>query len=513
MRISRTRRKSPPPGITFRSAAIWIFYIFAIFGVFTLGFLAKQYGWIDIPMRWTQMLLVNPRSAIAGWRAYTQLPVVKLDIRFTDLQQLTSYWEAALRLGVHIPFEDEVVTAASVLGNGQREAVDIRLPGGPVALISKDAWSFEIHRQDSVDWLKLIPVGYEYASSYWMQFGYLESLRVSGFAAAQLALVRLEVNGSPEGLYVLETPAEVDMDVYFDATALWQAMAAGDPVEQGHFRYASISSTHALPSSGQAALQQMQALTTGESALSEVFEAEEMGRFLALTALWSGHFMPDWRTIRFDYDTATQRFTPVGTAQFWTDHAHLPEAFIGDPAVQVAYAGALAEIVQPDYLLNLRHQVDTNLDTPWTILSTLALDDPWEELELNQRAVRAYLYPENPLSATLEVEGTDYVLKVSNLRPFPIQLIGLDAGGSGLQVIDPAWITEADMGKLIVNGQDTILKANTSAYAKPVHIHLSRPLTAAGGDSLSIVCQLWNVPGPVLYVPVIEQDQLAEDLP
>lgn len=476
----------------------------ALLAAFALGFLARHYGWYETPLRWGALLVRNPRAAATLWRTRATLPVINLEVRFSDYQHLSTLQERAQRLGIHVPFEDETVRGVLLSGAGQRQSVTLRLPGGPATLAHSDAWSLEARLDDTDDWLRLMPVDDARRTFAWQQLGYLDALHREGFIAATQTPVRLQVNGASWGLYILETPAPVEDAVFFDAQAAWEAQAAGEPLTEGSFRYATVASTDALSPTLQTAAAHLRAVQMGERALSEVCDAETLGRFLALTALWTGQPAPDWRTLRWRFDPATGLLAPVGVGQPWDAPTPLPEAFYDDPAVQAAYARALAEFSTPAYLERLRRTSGATLEQQWLALGATQITPPWEILEGHQRTIRARLAPPKALTATLTPDGADFVLQLVNAQPFPLHIVGLDAGSAALHPLDPAWVLAADRPHLVEADGRFILRAATGAQVHPIRLRLPRHLTGAGGDTLFIVCHLWEAGGPELRVPVLE---------
>lgn len=445
-------------------------------------------------------MLREPRVALTTWRTRTALPAVTLDIRFDDYQQLSEAHDRARRQGVHVPSEEETVAATALLGAGTRESVEVRLLGGPIR--PDEAWALEVRRADTTPWLRLTPIHATRAPSAWQQWGYSEALRREGFAAATQTPVQLEVNGSPWGRYILETPAPVDVALHFDAQAAWETVASGDPLAAGNFRYAMPTFSGHPPALTDAARARFRDVQRGAATISEVCDAEALGRFLALTALWMGESTPDWRALRWRYDSATRQFAPVSGGQSWADPAPLPAAFLDDPAVQTAYARALAELSSPAYLEQVRREHGAALATHWQALGATADPPPWARLEAHQRAMRARLAPEHPLAATLEREGAAFALHIANPHPFPIHIVGLDAGGMGVHTLDPAWAAEEDRVHLVNAEGAFVLRAASGALPHPVRVALPRQLTTAGEEGLTLVCRLWGTDGLELRAPV-----------
>jgi hypothetical protein len=467
---------------------------------FVLGFLVHQYEWHEVALRWGR----DPRGAFAAWSVRSALPQVSLDVRFADYQQLLSLRERALRLGVHVPFEDESVSATVIVGAGAREAVELRLPGGPASWLQGDVWPLDLRWTRTTDWARLVPVDEMRGEGAWQQWAYLESLRREGFAAATQMPVRLQLNGSSWGLYVLETPAPAEFHVAFDPQPAWEVQSAGESLAENGFRYATatVVGSAASPAAVEA-MARLRAVQRGELTLSEFSDAETLGRFLALTALWTGDPAPDWRTLRWAYDPATQQLLPVGAGHPWAETAPLPEAFLDDPAVQTAYARALTELSRSSYLEEQRREWGDTLEQQWVALGVTAAT-PWSLLEARQQTLRARLAPERAVAATLEREGASFVLHLANLQSFPLEITGLDAGGTVLRALDPAWVYPEDGALLVEAGDALVLRAARGALPQRVRLRLPRESTTAGGDTLTVVGRLWEAPAPELRIPVTD---------
>lgn len=470
---------------------------------FALGFLVHQQGWhmrlLHLGTAWVKA----PRATFTAWRARAALPVVTVDMRFSDYQQLDAVREQALRLGVQVSSEEAVVPATVRIDAEERERVEMRLPEGPVTHLEDDVWPLELRPEETSFWLKLMPVAALGSESTWQQWGYLEALRREDFLTASPSLVQVQFNGQDWGLYLMESPPAAELVLTFDPRPAREAHAAGELLGEEDFRYAAVTVVQGADSPEAArAAARLRAVQAGEMAPSEVCDAEALGRFLALTALWTGQSAPDWRSLHWAYDPTTQQFTPVGAGQPWNEVAPLPEDVLKDPAVQVAYAQALVEFATPAYLEQLRETWGTTLERQWRVLGAEPSSTPWTLLETQQQALRARLTPEHGLAATLEREEAGFVLQLANRQSFPLLIIGLDAGGAGIRGLDPAWVQSEDRALLLEDEETLVLRAAQGSLPQPVRLALPWDLTTAGGDTLFMVFRLWGTSSPAVRAPV-----------
>jgi hypothetical protein len=485
--------------------------IFALLAFFVLGFLAHQQGWHTALLRWGQA----PGATFATWRARRALPTLAIDMRFADYQLLVSLRDRALRQGAHVPVEDEAVSARANLGAGGGETVDVRLPGGPASWLQGDTWPLELRWAGTTDWVRLVPVDETWTEMAWWQWGYLEALRREGFLTATQQFGRLRLNGRDWGLYLLETPAVAEPVLAFDPQNAWEARASGALLFEEGFRRATVTVVgDARSSDAIAAVEQLRAVQAGEISLSERSDAEVVGRFLALTALWTGQSAPDWRSLRWTYDPTTQCLIPVGGGQPWPEPAPLPEAFLNDPAVQVAYARALVEFSSPAYLSQLREEWGEALEHQWQVLGGGTSVTPWTLLERRQQTLRSWLASDQGLSAAIgRRENGTFVLRLVNLQSFPLLILGLDAGGESMRPVDPTWVFPEDSTRVVASGEALVLRSPQGALPQAVRLQLPWDLTTAGGDTLFVVYRVWGTAAPEVRTPVTEPLTAGETAP
>ncbi|HPD42162.1 MAG TPA: hypothetical protein PLD43_11470 [Anaerolineae bacterium] len=508
----RVQQSGGTSASTARSNTLPLLLGLIFLAAFGLGYLAQQQHWGEALAAGIQAWVRSPKTVLTAWRARQQLPTLTVDLRFADYERLSSARERALQQGVYVPLPEEAVTARVTFADARGQvAAELRLPGGAAQGAADAGWTLELRPAGARAWRRLTPV--VDAAWAWRQWGYLETLRRNGFAAATLEPVRLIVNGSSWGLYLLETPVTEALTVGFDARAAWQALAEGEVLADGGFRYAAPGGSTADDPAAPAAWATLDAAFEGERALSSVTDAEALGRFVALTMLWTGAPAPDWASLRWSYDPATGQLAPLGSAQP-ADIAPLPEAFFDDPAVQTAIARALVAYSQPGFLETLRGEFGADLEAQGYVLggATWPGGDPWQVLTAHQRAMRARVAPEHPLRAMLEPAGEDFVLRLTSLQPFPLEVTGLDVGGVARRALDPAWVRSQDRALLLKAENALVLRAMDGELPQTVELLLPREALAPGGE-LTLFCRVWDADAPEGRVAVLETLPLFEETP
>lgn len=494
-----------------------------------LGFVVHQQGWQRPLAGFAASLARNPTSTLTALLGRSDLPTLRVDMRFRDYQRLLDRRTEALRRGVNLVSEQDYAPASISLGD-TTVAVQMRLPAGSAFALSGAAWPFEVAIQDGallgLRRFTLTPADAT-ALSTW---GYLETLRQAGLLAPRYELVRLVVNGSPRGLYALEELPTAEMlaaqgrpesvVVAFEPGAYWEAYARlGEALPGSGFQYAQAACAPYDVAASDSCSDAVRALRTLRAS---DWDAERTGAFLALTVLWRGSAALDWRTLRLAYDPQSACFEPIGDGATFTPIAPLPDALTDDPRLQAAYLNALARFSAPDYLTQLQADLGGELET---LSAALGYPDlPWATLEAHQAVMRRMLAPSRPLLAWIEPDDAvlagALVLRLSNVQPFPVEVVGLDIGESARLSLDPAWVSESDRISLVDEpgtAARVVLRAAVGSTPRSIRLRVPPEALPAGGewvwqspDAIQIITRLYGLDNQNIPVPAYHDDLPAD---
>lgn len=484
-----------------------------------LGFVIHREGWHRPLVAFVQ----RPSFTATALLHRSNLPTLYVDLRFADYQRLGEKRDQAFHLGVNIATDQDYVPATMSTADGA-VAVQMRLLEGPTVALKGDAWPFDVTIEDDgalfdLRRFTLVPAD-EAVLSMW---GYLETLRQAGILSPRHYLVHLVWNGRPLGLYALEERLTVEslaaqgrpqsVIASFDRSAYWEAYARlEDALPGSGFQYAQVAVDCASSPPDAAcddAARRLLALQAGEGVPSDAFDADKMGMFLALTTLWRGTSELDWRTLRLAYDPVTARFEPIGTGDVLTPIAPLPDAFTDDPLIQVAYVRALAQLSHPDYLTQLQDDLGDDLEALRQALGADIgyLELPWPTLEAHQAVMRRQIAPSRTLFAIVEADDAALVLRLSNVQPFPVEIVSLDIGEDAFLTVDPAWVTESDRDSLVDASDGVILRAAVASTPRTVRLRVPPEALPAGHewviqspDQVRIVTRLFGLTGRNIVV-------------
>jgi hypothetical protein len=473
---------------------------------FALGFIIHQQDWHRPLVGYVSSLVQRPAFTITALFHRSDLPTLRIDLRFEDYQLLIDKRTQAQRLGANITSDQDYVPAVMDHA-GATVDIQMRLLEGAASELGGETWPFEVAVQGSGTVLDLrrftlTPADTKVLSTW----GYLETLRRTDLLSPRYHLVRLLVNGTSKGVYGMEEYPSIelltaqeqqgDAIAYFESSAYWEVTAhTGHAPSGSGFQYAQSSidcaalSAHPNNEGGTAdtaipskscieAFQTLRALQEGDVVPSAALDADKMGSFLALTALWHGTSELDWRTLRLAYAPTTAHFEPVGRGIHPEPVTPIPSYFTDDPEIQAAYVRALTEFSLPRYLDQLEAELKVEMESLQLALGTEMghMELPWSALRAHQARIRRQINPSRTLFATIESDDSALVLRLSNTQPFPVEIIGLDIGETAFLPVSPTWIAKADRELLVENHDGVILRATVASMPRAVHLRV--PLEA-----------------------------------
>ncbi|MEE8390105.1 MAG: hypothetical protein V3S14_04815 [Anaerolineae bacterium] len=520
MRVTKgdTRRKHKVPPLSPLRSPSGVLQVGLLVLAFVYGFVIHQQGWHRPLATLVTSFVRRPAFTATALLHRPDLPTLYVDVRFEDYQILLDKRSQALRLGANVNIaSDQDYVLASTSYDDASVAVQMRLLEGPVEGLEGETWPFEVMVQDDGMLLDLrrftlVPADATVLSTW----GYLETLRRADLLSPRYYLLQLVLNGSPKGVYALEEQptAESLSDggrpgsavVHFDQSAYWDAYAQlGDALPGSGFQYARVAADCVSPqetytlSACTDAVHHLQALESGERTRSDAMDAEQMGTFLALTTLWRGTSELDWRTVRLVYAPVTARFELIGAGGVLSPVAPLPDYFINDPSVQMAYARALIEFSHPDYLAQLQADLGDDLEALRQALGAEMgyLELPWAALETHQAVMRHQIAPSHTLFARVEANGDAddaLVVRLSNVQPFPVEIVGLDIGENVFLDVTPAWVAESDRALLVDVPDAVVLRAAVASVPRGVRLRVPPEALPRGRE------WDWQNPGEIQIV-------------
>jgi hypothetical protein len=410
----------------------------------------------------------------------SNLPLLTVDIDFEDYNQLLRERENALMQGIILPDDSTFVAAEFQEANGPVPIWIRLLPGIAKHLGTNDKWNFEVMSRGEemlggVSHANLI----DPADNNWLyEWAFLKSLRREGLHVGNYRFVRLIINGDNKGIYALqENPQPVftsggdairKVVISYDVEPLLESVsyfgsersAAADPVsnlasnDPRFWRITNINDPlitedEFLSSQAKRATTLLRGLQSGDLPASDVFDAQQYGRFLAMVDLWGAGGALSPLNLSYAYNSETDRLEPIASnGNPLKDTYRIPAAALyQDPAIQAAYASAVKAFSDPLYLNNLREALETNYSELDSALDTEGnYSTIWEELSEQQEQLRLSLHPSQPVVAQLGspslAQEAIIRVHVANALNLPVEILGFDIDSATFMEINPEWIVD-----------------------------------------------------------------------
>lgn len=478
---------------------------------FALGAASQSTG-CYAPLAANLGVIQNPRFAAASAWQRSRLPVLYLDVRFQDVQQLEAQRQGAALSGVHISTPGEAVSA-TVRISDQMIPVQVRLPQGAV---EPGQWRFDVSALDEhlvLGWRHLRLSGLSLS-----QWGLIENLRREGIMASPIQLVRVVLNGDELGVYGAWAAMGTDPAggmAYFDQTLYWrelQRQRGSIPPTSADLSACQAAVVRAVQDSptedlsGQA-VALLRALQSGSRAPSDVLDVERMGMLLALVTLWRDAPLDDWMRLGFCLNPATGRMEPVVTGDSISVQIGGPLRWpicFDDPFLQAAFTQALGKISQPAYLDWL--QTDLAFDQAQLVLASSGKPElTRNDLATRQERLARWLEPTQMVLATWTAPAAapdaTAPITLTNLARAPVEVLGLDIGESTFLPVDPTWAKDDARASMVVqnaNSAGIVLRAagDGRLCALRLDVPYSRMFAAGRAPDefeVRVVTRLWGL--------------------
>jgi hypothetical protein len=483
MKIGKQRREWP------RGILAWLGVLVLLF---VLGLAVSDAEW-DLASgglwaSWDR--LFRPAAGAAD------LPTLVVDMPFASYDDLLGHREQALQDGVYVPSEQDFVNATIRVGDSV-VPVRMRLLEGPADHLAEGGkWGLEVRTRQNQQALGLQRFYLQDpAGNNWLgQWAFARALERAGVLAARYQFVHLVFNGDTWGIYALQEGFGNELltaqgrregvIVRFDADLLWVSIAHfggdvqatyTDPVanlsaadfrffEVDTFRDADIDRDPELAAQRERALAMLRALQAGEAVASEVLDVEQYGRFLALVDLWAATEATSLVNLRYYYNADSGRLEPIGfDAGALGSRARLSlAATYGDPTLQAAYAQEALRVSQPEYVAQLRAELEPELRRLRQALAPEHEDVGllWDELYERQGLIRRSLNPVQPVLAYLGPPDTssDGILRVyvGNVLNLPVEIVGFDIHGATVLPAKREWL-QGESTELLTGSADQVV--------------------------------------------------------
>jgi len=368
---------------------------------------------------WHSLLAVPDRFMTSRLVDSASVPQLVFDIKFKHMRKLRAKRDEAMAGGLLVQGADDFVPASIRYGK-RTIKVKIRLKGDLTDHLRSNKWSFRVHvkGKDELFGMRRFSIQAPNVRGFQGEALFNATLRHLGVLAPRYRFVNVTVNGERIGLMALEEHFSKELletsrrresvVVRFDESMFWTSflklkrrvsLTSDDfrNADVDAFRSSRIAKSARLSEGYAPAVGLLRAFAARTMPPSEVFDAELMGRFLAVSRLWGMWHGLRWHNTRFYLNPVSVKLEPIGydsNVQLRMDAAQnvnepIIAAILEDPKIFAAYRRTLRklsdDIETGEFLKTLKEIEDRDLRILWQEFYFL---DPFPLDELVARAGR-----------------------------------------------------------------------------------------------------------------------------
>ena len=246
------------------------------------------------------------------WRS-VDTPSLVIYIKFKNMQKIIQKRRQALDEGFLRQSDDDFVPA-SIRYKDRTVKVQMRLKGDLPDHLEGDKWSFRIHTKsdDQLFGMRRFSIQHPRVRGYQGEILYFETLKRIGVLTPRYFFVQVTINGRDIGLMAVEEHFSKELLEYQDT---------------------KIQTSEMLKQHYHLAVGLLRAGVGETLPISEVFDAEQLGRFLGVTHFGGAWHALKWHTLRYYFNPLTMHLEPIafdGELQMRSN----PGQFVGDEFIQ-----------------------------------------------------------------------------------------------------------------------------------------------------------------------------------
>lgn len=409
------------------------------------------------------------------------LPTLYIDLPFEGYQQLLNKRAEALEIGILNTTDADFVDAVVYLNGGSHLDAKLRLKGDWTDHLEKDKWSFRIHLKEDGQILhtRQFSIQSPHTRNFLYEWAFHNNLVAEGLLSPRYEFINVLLNGKLLGIYALEenfAPELIESQgrrqgviIRFNEDLMWQNWStfwAQNVPNEGQFMLTNLWTSEITPfqeskvaadplltAQAQTAVGMLSAYRNGERSAAQTFDVDLVGRYFALSDLWSACHGLAWHNLRFYYNPVTALLEPVpydNEPNKWcANRDSLAEEFTKSPLfndadVRAAYVRNLARITQPDYVQSLKASLQAEHNHYRDALLVEFSEDvsvDWQELEYRRKMLALELKPAAPVRGYYQYSAAEanrtLTLDVGNLMLMPVEVIGVEVNGVSAGVSTP----------------------------------------------------------------------------
>ena len=451
------------------------------FGFLCLG-IGIFLGWKNIPGHLKANFVILQKLDL--WEVIKEknsLPNLKLEISFQGMQTLDAKKKDALDTGLLVSSDDDFVKA-KISNLNENFNCKVRLKGDLADHWSGEKFSLRVEMKDGslIRGMSRFSLQDPITRNNTSEWIFQQTLKSEGLMGVRYDFVNLFINGKHMGIYAIEEHFSKELIesnsrregliVNFEDSLLWKkfpvnlrsnidwnSIYRSAPAEVRNNK--RVQKNEVLNSQKVTAINLLRSLQESSLPASQIFDSEKLGKFLAITRLWSAEKGLFYGDINFYFNPVTCLLEPIGFDGNPSQETVAPYCYfswgdikenwvnysLSDPKIAASYVSWLFKFTGNEYLsilasnlrspeLSFRNLLSRELlfgpfEKIWKNIGLINFD-PWSNLKQRAQGIR------DELNEKLLVQG--YAKKsdnknsleviVRNTTNQPIEIKGFSSG-------------------------------------------------------------------------------------
>ena len=446
-----------------------------------LGFLL---GWKNIPGFVKANLVLLSDSRI--WNALAEkndLDTIRLDISFKNLQQIENKRKKAIQKS-RLESSNEDFVKAEISNLNQKQACKVRLKGDLPDHWSGEKFSLRVEMKGDglikgMSRFSLQDPATRMDTEEWL---FLNSLKKEGLMAVRYDFVNLIINGKQMGIYAIEEHFSKEMIednnrregliLHFDDSLVWKK-GTPYPYNSDNISWASlfrtsnieariksrVSTNDDLVKQKETAINLLRCMQNESLIASKVFNADKLGKFLALTHIWNAEHGLGLDDMNFFFDPITCLLEPIGFDAEVGFYPHfcfftsgdMPDTWVNfvlkDREISSSYIRYLQKFTTKEYISSLTNDLKTvenkyrklilseylweDPTTIWKNARKIFSFDPYENLRVRCEKITRELSEDQIVYSYARVrkDKNSILITLRNTTTQPIEIVSLNWNG------------------------------------------------------------------------------------
>ena len=453
-------------------------YKFSIFCIFFLG-LGIYIGLKNLPgFIKANIILLVESNIFNAFNEKNNLETITLDIPFENLRKISEKRQTALKINKLFSSDDDFVKAV-ISHDGVSSKCKVRLKGDLPDHWSGEKFSLRVEMKGEklLKGMSVFSLQDPATRSDTEEWLFLNTLKREDCMGVKYYFVNLIINGKKMGIYALEEHFSKEfietnrrregVIVRFDDYYIWKK---SQPFESSNIEWNSIyrsspplfrnksrvRSNINLSKQCENAMNLLRLVQTEEINASNVFDADKLGKFLAISHIWHAAHGFGIDDINFYFNPVTALLEPIGFGAEPGFYGHFcyftsggyNETWVNyslkDPVVASSYLKYLDYFSSENYLLGLKNEYSVyetkirNLllceflwkgpTIIWKNYHKIFKYNPWENLFNRCAKIKSELSEKRLVNVhgfKLHSSGNDYKVVVRNSTAYPVEIISL----------------------------------------------------------------------------------------